>query len=137
MLAIGGLLASAYDVAHNQFLKLTSSVTVAVMGNLKVSHRRAAISPMRCTSKLISGTPTRRGRLTLQLVLLILLSMLFLERRTQLKSIIGVLIGLGGVYWYSWQKLETSAAEGAEEAAGASKPIGTAAAAGESSKLIP
>ena len=40
--ALGGAaaMASAYDIVHNEFVKITSSLNMAIMGNSKV-HRRA------------------------------------------------------------------------------------------------
>ena len=35
-LSMGGLLGFSYDLIHNQFLKLTSAVTMSVVGNAKL-----------------------------------------------------------------------------------------------------
>merc|ERR1711988_1222081 len=69
-IAGGSLIATLYDVLHNQFIKLTSSVNMAIMGNAK-------------------------------LALLILLSMLTLERPPTATRIIGVTLAFSGVLWYS------------------------------------
>merc|ERR1711998_323655 len=69
-LGIAAALASVYDIVHNQFIKLTSSVNMAIMGNAK-------------------------------LALLILLSMLTLERPPTTTRIIGVTVAFSGVLWYS------------------------------------
>jgi hypothetical protein len=36
-LAIAALMGSLYDIVHNHFVKLTSSLTMSIMGNLKVT----------------------------------------------------------------------------------------------------
>ena len=37
LIAVAALLASLYDIVHNQFVKLTSSMNMAIMGNTKLA----------------------------------------------------------------------------------------------------
>ena len=93
----GGLLGFSYDLIHNQFLKMTSAVTMAIMGNTK-------------------------------LVVLIAISMLTLEKPPNIMAILGVLVALGGVFWYTIHRHHEAQAKEAEarrerEAAAASSSM--------------
>ena len=79
----GGLLGFSYDLIHNQFLKMTSAVTMAIMGNTK-------------------------------LVVLIAISMLTLEKPPNIMAILGVLVALGGVFWYTIHRHHEAQAKEAE-----------------------
>jgi len=74
-LFIAAAMASAYDIVHNHFVKITSSMNMAIMGNSK-------------------------------LALLILLSMLTLEREPTPLRLVGVVVSFGGTVWYSVFKLQ-------------------------------
>jgi drug/metabolite transporter (DMT)-like permease len=87
-MVVGGLLGFGYDVIHNQFLKLTSALTMSIMGNTK-------------------------------LVLLIGLSMLILERPPGLSTVLGIVVALGGVFWYSYHKYDEVRQKAASEQAAA------------------
>jgi len=79
ILLCAGLLGFSYDLIHNQFIKLTSSMTMAIMGNTK-------------------------------LILLIIISLLFLEDKKEADAklavnICGIVIGVCGCIWYSYSRL--------------------------------
>lgn len=73
-LGIAAFTASVYDIVHNHFVKLTSSMNMAIMGNSK-------------------------------LALLIVLSMVTLEREPTILRVVGVIVSFLGVVWYSVFKL--------------------------------
>lgn len=70
----GGMLGFCYDLVHQQFIKVTSSMSMGIAGNAKM-------------------------------VLLIIISMVFFEHPPTAQSVIGILIGLAGCFWYSAYKL--------------------------------
>merc|ERR1712166_642184 len=69
----GGILGFSYDLIHQQFIKVTSSMTMGIAGNAKM-------------------------------VLLIAISIIFLEGEPTATSIVGIFIGLAGCFWYSAYK---------------------------------
>lgn len=87
-LLTGGTLGFCYDLIHQQFIKVTSSMSMGIAGNAKM-------------------------------VLLIIISMIFFEHPPTLLSIIGIIVGLLGCFWYSAYKL-------ADAAKPKAKPVGIA-----------
>jgi hypothetical protein len=45
-LAIGAAMASVYDIVHNHFVRLTSSMNAVIMGNFKVPPHGPPRMPM-------------------------------------------------------------------------------------------
>jgi drug/metabolite transporter (DMT)-like permease len=70
---VGGLLGFTYDLVHQQFIKVTSSMSMGIAGNAKM-------------------------------VLLIAISMIFLEHPPTPTSVVGIVIGLIGCFWYTAYK---------------------------------
>jgi len=81
----GGLLGFSYDLIHNQFVKLTSSMTMAIMGNTKL------------------------------IVLIVISMLTLEKTRALADglglNIVGITIGMLGCIWYSWDKLQESRAQ--------------------------
>ena len=65
LIAVSALLASLYDIVHNQFVKLTSSMNMAIMGNAKLAllivlstltlETKAPITPLRIAGIGVAG----------------------------------------------------------------------------------
>ena len=65
LIAVAALLASLYDIVHNQFVKLTSSMNMAIMGNAKLAllivlstltlETKAPITPLRIAGIGVAG----------------------------------------------------------------------------------
>jgi len=89
----GGLLGFCYDLIHQQFIKVTSSMSMGIAGNAKM-------------------------------VLLIVISMIFFEKPPTITSIIGILIGLAGCFWYSAYKLTSAQKPKPSPAVGPSEKTG-------------
>jgi len=81
----GGLLGFSYDLIHQQFIKVTSSMSMGIAGNAKM-------------------------------VLLIAISIIFLEGEPTATSIVGIFVGLSGCFWYSaYKQWETHQANQAKK----------------------
>ena len=78
MLLGGGLLGFGYDLVHNQFVKLTSSITMAVMGNAKL--------------------------IVLIVISMIWFETITVDA-TFAVNLFGIVLGVSGCIWYSWHKL--------------------------------
>ena len=74
----GGLLGFSYDLIHNQFVRMTSSMTMAVMGNSKLVL-------LIVLSMVWLDPPAHVDWLTAV-------------------NILGVVIGIAGCIWYSWSR---------------------------------
>ena len=91
----GGILGFSYDLIHQQFIKVTSSMSMGIAGNAKM-------------------------------VLLIAISIIFLEGKPTATSIVGILVGLAGCFWYTaYKQWEATAADRAKktDSAGSEKPV--------------
>ena len=91
----GGILGFSYDLIHQQFIKVTSSMSMGIAGNAKM-------------------------------VLLIAISIIFLEGEPTATSIVGILVGLAGCFWYTaYKQWEATAADRAKktDSAGSEKPV--------------
>jgi len=106
----GGLLGFSYDLIHNQFVKLTSSMTMAIMGNTKL------------------------------IVLIVISMLTLEDKHALTGSfamnICGVVVGVVGCIWYSWSKLYEKKPPPPLSAGALKEPLAKARPAGEASKLL-